>query len=229
VFIAAIEGADLVGKTSVCQELSRRGYTIRRQPTTPEIREFIKIKLIPEGCPSDIIALAMALDRRLDEFRHPYQGFVITDRSIISSLVMNVDEQSPLGYVLSINWKTTLPDAVIWLRANPETIQERLSKRRDQDLFDTKTLQTLKDYEEKIPKLKRLFVNMVFHEVFVDGKSVEEIADEIEIFLRPYRFLDDADEHFQMGTVKKRLKNRLPLFHEVWDWIRRGRRNHKEI
>ena len=185
--IIAIEGAEYTGKTTVVSGLQKLGYTTRRQPEVPLTRKFIKGALLhDENCPSHVLALAYALDRAYAEYIAPFgEGDVtITDRSIFSSLIMQQDDDRVSSdYIYLINRFTTIPDLVIWLRAKPHTILERIEIKNNgrtvEDLHDAHAIHWLNKYEQWINKPYTLGLHTIFTSVHVDNKSEKEILDDV--------------------------------------------------
>ncbi len=182
--IVALEGGEYVGKSSVAQALKQQyGYTIRREPGVFELRKFIKEELIPKKYPKHVMALAYALDRAISYHKTPPgSGVTVTDRSVISSLVMQSEgDGARLTENTIINLHVPFPDVVVWLRATESTLESRHKKRAKQgtDLYDEDYLHWNNQYSRMMPVLQRLLPSIIFIEFWTDDKTPEQVAGEI--------------------------------------------------
>ena len=176
----AIEGGDYSGKTTVSKILHEKyDYPLYRQPGVPVLRDLIKNDLLQEDPNEKTVALAFALDRAIQEEKYNEDGVFITDRSVISSLVIQ-SSQLAMEYLTAINSDISFPEITIWLRIGKNELKKRMSDTKGEDIYDEKALIINERYDRIMPELKRKVKPLQVIEIFCDKKTPEEIADEID-------------------------------------------------
>jgi len=142
VFIC-IEGLDASGKTTqarlLVEELNRRGFeaVYTTEPSRGEIGRFIRKRVLQrEGrVPSVIEALLFAVDR-IDhverEIKPALKGgkIVVSDRYLYSSLAYQGAAGLDLNWIREINQLALTPDLAIYIDVPPETVFERIRRKR---------------------------------------------------------------------------------------------------
>lgn len=141
----SFDGPNGVGKTSIISEVVKKlqntGYDVisTQEPTNTELGRFTKN--ISETIDGNCLACLVAADRynHLNEVIIPAlkrNKIVISDRYILSSLILqrmdNVQEQ----FILDVNSNIVLPDLQIALFASVNIIQKRLNTRQGLSRFE---------------------------------------------------------------------------------------------
>jgi len=142
VFIC-IEGLDASGKTTqarlLVEELNRRGlqaiYTT--EPSRGEIGRFIRKRVLQrEGrVPGVVEALLFAVDR-IDHVEREIKPalkegkIVVSDRYLYSSLAYQGAAGLDLNWIREINRLALTPDLAIYIDIPPETVFERIRRKR---------------------------------------------------------------------------------------------------
>jgi len=175
-FKVAIEGPDYSGKTTVCNVLEEKfQYPRFKQPGVDFIRNLISSELEDEKPSEEVLCLAFALDRTIqDKYFHKEEVF-ITDRSMISSMVT---QGSKLGFdtVNEINQFCRKPDLVIYLDISEIELRRRMTNRSSADYYDHKALETRQDYK----KIMRMISSAhKVKKVQVNRKTPYKLAEEI--------------------------------------------------
>lgn len=177
----AIEGPDYSGKTTVCNVLEEKfQYPRFKQPGVEFIRNLISSELEDKDPSEEILCLAFALDRTIqDKYLHKEEVF-ITDRSVISSLVTQGNVLG-LEAVGQINQFCRKPDLIIYLDISELELKRRMAERAGSDYYDHKALETRRDYQglmqmiSSVHNVKRVQVNRK-----TPYKLAEEIHNIIE-------------------------------------------------
>lgn len=143
--LIAIDGPNGVGKTTIIRELetilNQKGMSvyITKEPSNSELGEFIRnYSEQSDGCE---LACLVAADRyyHIENEIVPKleQGYiVITDRYILSSLILQSMDGVDSEFIININGKTILPDLQVSVFAKAETIQKRLTERDSLTRFE---------------------------------------------------------------------------------------------
>ncbi len=142
VFIC-IEGLDASGKTTqtrlLVKELNRRGFgaVYTTEPSRGEIGRFIRTHVLQrEGrMPSVVEALLFAVDR-IDHVEREIKPalkegkIVVSDRYLYSSLAYQGAAGLDLNWIREINRFVLTPDLALYLDVLPETVFERIRRKR---------------------------------------------------------------------------------------------------
>jgi len=142
VFIC-VEGLDASGKTTqarlLVEELNRRGFEAlyTTEPSRGEIGRFIRKRVLQrEGrVPSVVEALLFAVDR-IDHVEREIKPalkegkIVVSDRYLYSSLAYQGAAGLDLNWIREINRLALTPDLAIYIDVPPETVFERIRRRR---------------------------------------------------------------------------------------------------
>lgn len=142
VFIC-IEGLDASGKTTqarlLVEELNRRGFeaVYTTEPSRGETGRFIRKRVLQrEGrVPSVVEALLFAVDR-IDHVEREIKPaleegkIVVSDRYLYSSLAYQGAVGLDLNWIREINRLVLVPDLAIYIDVPPETVFERIRRKR---------------------------------------------------------------------------------------------------
>jgi dTMP kinase len=141
----AIDGPNGVGKSTLIEsikaELEKQStdFYLTREPSESLLGCFTRE--IAENLGGESLACLVAADRyfHLKEEIIPQLKsgkIVITDRYILSSLMLQCMDGIDAAFVLALNDKVYLPDLQIAVTANSSVIQERLAKRKRLTRFE---------------------------------------------------------------------------------------------
>jgi dTMP kinase len=183
VFYIAVEGIDGAGKTTqakiIAEKLRRRGMRVMlvHEPTDGKIGRLIKDALTGRVKMSEeVLALLFAADRlvlREKIMAAKDRGlFVVSDRSVVSSLAYQSVAVGRSRWVYEVNRFAAKPDIVVYLSISPETAVKRLGKNLQR--YERKTFLTRvgRAYRRVLRKFPRVVV--------VDGeKPVETVSQQI--------------------------------------------------
>ena len=169
--LVAIDGPNGAGKTTIVQELKKElekreidtYYT--KEPTGNELGCFVKA--YAEKCEGISIACLVAADRYQhlqDEIIPELEKgkIVITDRYILSSLILQRMDEVSEEFILALNNEIIQPDLQIAVFADSQIIQSRLKERDLLTRFekDNKTNIELKYMERGIQILREKGINV---------------------------------------------------------------------
>jgi len=138
-----IEGLDASGKTTqvrfLVEELNRRGFeaVYTTEPSRGEIGRFIRKRVLQRKgrVPSVMEALLFAVDR-IDHVEREIKPalkegkIVVSDRYLYSSLAYQGAAGLDLNWIREINRLALTPDLAIYIDVPPETVFERIRRRR---------------------------------------------------------------------------------------------------
>jgi dTMP kinase len=133
-----IEGPNGAGKTTVCDYLTRAlvavGYAVH--PTAEPTKTLLgrAIRELEASLPPESLALCCAADRydhvaREIEPALRAQAWVVCDRYVPSSLVLQRLDGLALDWIWRLNNRVVRPDLTVYLEHDPETISSRLDQR----------------------------------------------------------------------------------------------------
>ena len=142
-----VEGPNGVGKTTVCQALTKALVAIgtrvhaTAEPTQTSLGRAIR-ELEP-SMPPRALALSCAADRydhltREVEPRLAESVLVVCDRYVPSSLVLQRSDGLDLEWIWSLNDCAIRPQLTVYLEHDPETIGIRLDQRGRRSRFEAK-------------------------------------------------------------------------------------------
>jgi len=178
----SVDGPNGVGKTTiiagVVEKMINDGYDVilTKEPTDTELGKFTRE--ISETIGADALACLVAADRyeHLNKVIIPSlkkNQIVVSDRYILSSLILqrmdNVQEQ----FILNINSNIILPDLQIALSASIDIIQDRLNAREVPSRFErnNKSMLELKFMKVGILCLEKMNVRVELIENNVEVES----------------------------------------------------------
>lgn len=137
-FFVAIDGPNGVGKSTLIAAIKNKmeaaGYTVytTKEPTDTELGGYIR--RFSENHSGKSLACLVAADRYehisneiLPELKSG--ALVITDRYILSSLILQKMDGVSNEFILSLNSDIVKPDLQLAVFANEEVLQERLADR----------------------------------------------------------------------------------------------------
>lgn len=137
-FLLAVDGPNGAGKSTLIQAISRRmelkGYTvyITREPTDTELGNFIR-KYAENHLGTGLACLVAA-----DRYEHIFNEIipelkkgtlVITDRYILSSLILQEMDGVSEAFILNLNSEIIKPNLQLAVFADEAVLQKRLSER----------------------------------------------------------------------------------------------------
>jgi len=183
VFIC-IEGLDASGKTTqallLVEELNRRGFkaVYTTEPSRGEIGRFIRKRVLQrEGrVPSVVEALLFAVDR-IDHVEREIKPalrdgkIVVSDRYLYSSLAYQGAAGLDLNWIREINRLALIPDLAIYIDVPPETVFERIRRKRTV-MEDLQTQEKVREVYMGLVKAGTL--------ILIDGnRPAEEVSKDI--------------------------------------------------
>ncbi len=189
--LVAIDGPKGVGKTTLIGNVYKcllgRGEKIyaTKEPSTSCIGNFTRG--ISEYINGDSLACLVAADRYehlkyevIPKLREGY--IVITDRYILSSLILQRVDDVEVKFILGINENIVLPDMQFAIVANPEVIQKRLKDRNILSRFEkeNKTNHEIHYLMDGVDELRKLEIPVI--QIDNGGNlddSVNNIVDQI--------------------------------------------------
>lgn len=141
----AIDGPNGVGKSTLIERigsvLRQNGIDVflTKEPTSSALGIFTRQEA--EKIEYNSLACLVAADRydHLDNVIIPHlkKGqVVISDRYVLSSLVLQRMDDVEIGFIMSLNQNIVLPDLQIVVIADPDTIHERLAARQTLSRFE---------------------------------------------------------------------------------------------
>lgn len=153
----AIDGPNGVGKSTIIsllnEKLIQNKYTtyLTKEPTTTKLGNFIRSAEENENLQSDILAYLIAADRQqhIKNEINPKIGnydFIITDRYIASSLILQGMQDISFDFIWHINQEVIKPDINFFIYSEEKNIIERLDKRKNKTRFEREN-STLEEIE----------------------------------------------------------------------------------
>lgn len=168
----AFDGPNGVGKSTLIQHTqtalieSEINVWTTKEPTDTPLGQFTR--QIAETLGNESLACLVAADRyqHLNNEIIPQlekEQVVITDRYILSSLILQRMDNVDMDFILSTHGKIVLPDIQIVVKANQDIIQSRLNKRDQLTRFEQghRTSEELYYLKEGAEILKNLGVEIV--------------------------------------------------------------------
>ncbi len=144
-FFIAVDGPNGAGKTTIIQSLvthlSKQGYDlyVTCEPTDSDFGKYLRT--FAEQNSGISVACMVAADRyehlKKEIIPALSEGkIVITDRYILSSLILQVMDGVSAEYVMSVNSEIIAPDLQLAVFADEDTLQKRLSERSELTRFE---------------------------------------------------------------------------------------------
>lgn len=168
----AIDGPNGVGKSTLIERISsdlrQNGIDVvlTKEPTGSALGIFTRQE--SENIEHNSLACLVAADRydHLDNVIIPHlkKGHVvISDRYVLSSLVLQRMDDVEIGFIMSLNQNIVLPDLQIVVIADPDTIHERLAGRQTLSRFErgNRAVQELLFLENGVEILTELGVKTI--------------------------------------------------------------------
>ena len=171
-FFVAIDGPNGAGKstliTAIRNKMEAVGYTVytTKEPTDTELGSFIR--QFAENHTGRSLACLVAADRYehisneiIPELKKG--ALVITDRYILSSLILQEMDGVSDTFILSLNSDIIKPDLQLAIFANEEVLQKRLTERTALTRFErgNQSNKELSYMELGIAELEKLNVNVM--------------------------------------------------------------------
>lgn len=178
-YFVAVDGPNGSGKTTVinaiAEKLGLMGYKVKvtREPTNSILGEFVR--KYAEGHKGLSIACMVTADRyeHIKNEIEPmlYDGnIVITDRYILSSLILQRMDGVNADYIMDLNALIIRPDLQVTIMADVGTLQKRLSDRAE-----------LTRFERIIDRMKNCIIWKRNRNIEENGISVLEINNCTEL------------------------------------------------
>ncbi len=171
-FFVAIDGPNGVGKTTLLEEIEKiiKSKNIQlyktKEPTNSILGKFIRE--ISEEINGDTLACLVSADRyehlKNEIIPELKKGkIVITDRYILSSLILQVMDGVKESFILNLNSKIIKPDLQLAIFAEEEIIQNRLKQRDKLTRFEknNQSKKEINNMEKGIEKLKKLNIEVL--------------------------------------------------------------------
>lgn len=144
-FFIAVDGPNGAGKTTIIQSLvthlSKQGYDlyVTCEPTDSDFGKYLRT--FAEQNSGISVACMVAADRyehlKKEIIPALREGkIVITDRYILSSLILQVMDGVSAEYVMNVNSEIIVPDLQLAVFADEDTLQKRLSGRSELTRFE---------------------------------------------------------------------------------------------
>jgi dTMP kinase len=141
----AFDGPNGVGKSTLIEcvnsELTSRGFEVfaTKEPTDTDLGHFVR--RISEYLDGESLTCLVAADRyqHLKETVIPQLEagkIVITDRYVLSSLILQCMDNVTTEFVLATNGQALIPDIQVAVSADIAALQERLGERDDLTRFE---------------------------------------------------------------------------------------------
>lgn len=171
-FFVAIDGPNGAGKSTLIAEIKNKmeiaGYTVytTKEPTDTELGVFIR--QFAENHSGRSLACLVAADRYEHISREIFPelkkgSLVITDRYVLSSLILQAMDGVSDTFILSLNSDIIKPDLQLAIFANEEVLQKRLADRTILTRFEreNQSNKELSYMELGITELERLNINVL--------------------------------------------------------------------
>lgn len=172
-FFVAIDGPNGVGKTTLLEEIEKiiKSKNIQlyktKEPTNSILGKFIRE--ISEEINGDTLACLVSADRyehlKNEIIPELKKGkIVITDRYILSSLILQVMDGVKESFILNLNSKIIKPDLQLAIFADEKVIQERLDQRETLTRFEknNQSRKEINNMKKGIDKLRKLNVEVLY-------------------------------------------------------------------
>lgn len=171
-FFVAIDGPNGVGKTTLLEEIEKiiKSKNVQlyktKEPTNSILGKFIRE--ISEEINGDTLACLVSADRyehlKNEIIPELKKGkIVITDRYILSSLILQVMDGVKESFILNLNSKIIKPDLQLAIFAEEEIIQNRLKQRDKLTRFEknNQSKKEINNMKKGIDKLRKLNVEVL--------------------------------------------------------------------
>ena len=171
-FFVAIDGPNGVGKTTLLEEIEKiiKSKNVQlyktKEPTNSILGKFIRE--ISEEINGDTLACLVSADRyehlKNEIIPELEKGkIVITDRYILSSLILQVMDGVKESFILNLNSKIIKPDLQLAIFAEEEIIQNRLKQRDKLTRFEknNQSKKEINNMKKGIDKLRKLNVEVL--------------------------------------------------------------------
>lgn len=171
-FLVAVDGPNGVGKSTLIEAVKIKmellGYSVytTKEPTNTELGKFIR--MFSENHSGTSLACLVAADRYehlINEIIPELQkeSLVITDRYILSSLILQKMDGVSSAFILDINAEIIKPDLQVAVFADEEILQKRLAERNVLTRFEKGNQSNSELYflEKGIGKLEKEDVNII--------------------------------------------------------------------
>ena len=171
-FFVAIDGPNGVGKTTLLEEIEKiiKSKNVQlyktKEPTNSILGKFIRE--ISEEINGDTLACLVSADRyehlKNEIIPELKKGkIVITDRYILSSLILQVMDGVKESFILNLNSKIIKPDLQLAIFAQEEIIQNRLKQRDKLTRFEknNQSKKEINNMKKGIDKLRKLNVEVL--------------------------------------------------------------------
>ena len=185
----AFEGPNGVGKSMlidlVSAVLKEKGVEVyvTKEPSDTIIGSFVR--KAAESIEGDSLACLVAADRYYHLVNDIIPNLtkkivVITDRYVLSSLVLQRIDKVDVDFILSLNQNVILPDIQFVIMANPAIIQERLKQRKSLTRFEygNRTSQEIEFFKEGVEILDDFNVKSIMIDNYANlEENVIKIAE----------------------------------------------------
>jgi len=190
-FFVAIDGPNGVGKTTLLEEIEKiiKSKNIQlyktKEPTNSILGKFIRE--ISEEINGDTLACLVSADRyehlKNEIIPELKKGkIVITDRYILSSLILQVIDGVKENFILNLNSQIIKPDLQLAIFADEKVIQERLDQRETLTRFEknNQSKKELVNMKKGIEKLKELNIEILCMD---NSKNLKDNATKIADYI----------------------------------------------
>ncbi|MBS5187627.1 MAG: dTMP kinase [Fusobacterium nucleatum] len=175
-FFIAIDGPNGAGKTVLLEEIEKSmkkrikdkniQFYKTKEPTNSVLGKFVRD--ISEVVTGNSLACLVSADRyehlKNEVIPELKKGkIVITDRYILSSLILQVMDGVKESFILNLNSKIIKPDLQLAIFAEEEIIQNRLKQRDKLTRFEknNQSKKEINNMEKGIEKLKKLNIEVL--------------------------------------------------------------------
>ncbi|PIM79202.1 dTMP kinase [Fusobacterium pseudoperiodonticum] len=171
-FFVAIDGPNGVGKTTLLEEIEKiiKSKNIQlyktKEPTNSILGNFIRE--ISEEINGDTLACLVSADRyehlKNEIIPELEKGkIVITDRYVLSSLILQVIDGVKENFILNLNSQIIKPDLQLAIFADEKVIQERLDQRETLTRFEknNQSKKEINNMKKGIEKLRKLNIEVL--------------------------------------------------------------------
>ena len=190
-FFVAIDGPNGVGKTTLLEEIEKiiKSKNIQlhktKEPTNSILGKFIRE--ISEEINGDTLACLVSADRyehlKNEIIPELEKGkIVITDRYVLSSLILQVIDGVKENFILNLNSQIIKPDLQLAIFADEKVIQERLDQRETLTRFEknNQSKKELVNMKKGIKKLKELNIEILCMD---NSKNLKDNATKIADYI----------------------------------------------
>lgn len=190
-FFVAIDGPNGVGKTTLLEEIEKiiKSKNIQlyktKEPTNSILGNFIRE--ISEEINGDTLACLVSADRyehlKNEIIPELEKGkIVITDRYVLSSLILQVIDGVKENFILNLNSQIIKPDLQLAIFADEKVIQERLDQRETLTRFEknNQSKKEINNMEKGIEKLKELNIEILCMD---NSKNLKDNATKIADYI----------------------------------------------